>query len=130
MNIRTFLSLLITLLVVGKSATSRAAGISEAEKAKIEALLAVIAGLPDAEFVRNGKTYDAKTAATFLRRKWGANEDDIATATDFISKAATGSGTTGKPYLIKKKDGTEVKCGEFLTAELKKLEEKKAEEKK
>ena len=95
-----------------------------AEKAKIEALIANVEGLADAKFVRNGTTYDAKTAAKFLRGKWNSNSDDIATAADFIAKAATGSSTSGKPYLIRQKDGSETKCAEYLAAQLKKLEEK------
>ncbi len=95
-----------------------------AEKAKIEALIASVEGLADAKFIRNGSTYDAKTAAKFLRGKWSSNSDEIATAADFIAKAATGSSTSGKPYLIRQKDGSETKCAEYLAAQLKKLEEK------
>ncbi len=122
MNARSFLRCFAALIL--SVATVFAADIAPAEKAKIEALIANVGALADAKFVRNGSTYDAKTAATFLRRKWGANEGEIKTAADFIAKAATGSGTTGKPYLIQMKDGTEVKCADYLTAELKKLEAK------
>jgi hypothetical protein len=91
------------------------------EKEKIEALIKHVEGLKDAKFVRNDKEYDAKTAATFLRGKWDANEGQIKTARDFIEKAASASGTSGKPYVIRFKD-KEVKCGEYLLEELKKLE--------
>jgi len=46
---------------------------------------------------------------------------------DFIDKVATVSGTSGKPYVIRFKDSREVKCGDYLTAELKKMEKDKAE---
>lgn len=118
MNRRTFL---ITALLL--PSLSRAE-ILAAEKAKIEALLAHVAGLADTKFIRNGSTYDAKSAATFLRRKWGSNADEIKTAADFITKVATGSGTSGKPYLIQLKGSPEVKCGDYLARELKKLETK------
>jgi Family of unknown function (DUF5329) len=42
------------------------------EKQKIEALIKQIANLRDAKFVRNGSAYNADSAATFLRRKWGS----------------------------------------------------------
>lgn len=92
------------------------------EKAKIEALIARIEKLDGAVFIRNGSDYDAKTAAKFLRGKWGRYESEIATAADFIAKAGTGSSTSGKPYLIRFKDGAQTECGVFLSAELKKME--------
>ena len=91
------------------------------EKAKIEALISHIQGLKDATFVRNGSEYSAANAAKFIRAKWERNEKDIKTATDFIAKAASTSSTSGKPYLIRFKDGKETPCGEYLTAQLKKM---------
>ncbi|MCE9520614.1 MAG: DUF5329 domain-containing protein [Verrucomicrobia bacterium] len=89
--------------------------------AQIEALINEIQMLKDASFVRNGSTYDAKTAAKFLRGKWDSHKSEITTAADFIEKAATVSSTTGKPYLIRFNDGREIKCGDFLKAKLEKL---------
>lgn len=86
-----------------------------AEKQKIEALIKCVEDMPGAKFIRNDKEYDAKTAAKFLRGKWDANEAQIKTARDFIEKA-------GKPYLIRLKDGKEIKSGDYLLDELKKLE--------
>ena len=37
----------------------------------------------------------------------------------FIAKAASVSSTSGKPYLIRFKDGREVKCGDYLKERLK-----------
>lgn len=92
-----------------------------AEKAKIEALISNIENLKGASFVRNGKDYDAKTAAKFLRGKWQAQDKEVKSAVDFIDKVASASGTSGKPYVIRFKDGREVKCGDYLTGQLKKL---------
>jgi hypothetical protein len=75
-----------------------------------------------AKFVRNGWSYTADTAAYFLRKKWEANDSAIKTARDFIDKIGSISGTSGKPYLVKMKDGTEMNSREFLLGELKKLE--------
>jgi Family of unknown function (DUF5329) len=95
------------------------------EKAKIESLISHVENFKDATFIRNGSDYDAKSAAKFLRGKWQANDKDIKTAADFIVKAATLSSTTGGPYLIRFKNGTHVKCGDYLTAELRKLDAEK-----
>ena len=90
------------------------------EKAKIETLIAHLETLDGATFIRNGKDYDARTAARFLRGKWQAHDEEIKTAADFIAKAATSSSTTGKPYVLRFKDGTTTPCGDYLTAQLKK----------
>ena len=112
---------LLLLLAVFLPLRAQEAALSE--KAKIEALIARVEKLDGAVFIRNGSDYDAKTAAKFLRGKWGRNESEIKTAADFIAKAATGSATSGKPYLIRFKDGVQTECGVFLSAELKKLEQ-------
>lgn len=93
-----------------------------AEKQKIEKLVASVENLADASFIRNGKAYDAAAAATFLRRKWDSQAGEIKTALDFIEKAATKSSTSGQPYLIRFKDGSEKNCADFLREQLKKLD--------
>jgi acyl-coenzyme A synthetase/AMP-(fatty) acid ligase len=92
-----------------------------AEKVKIEALISHIQGLENATFIRNGSDYSAANAAKFLRAKWERNDKEVKTAADFIAKVASTSGTSGKPYVIRFKDGKETPCGEYLTAQLKKL---------
>ncbi|HYH69382.1 MAG TPA: DUF5329 family protein [Urbifossiella sp.] len=101
---------------------ARAQETGKTEKQKIEALIKHVEGLDGAKFVRNDKEYDAKSAARFLRGKWEADEAGIKTAKDFVDKAASVSSSSGKAYLIRLKDGKEVKSGEYLLAELKKLE--------
>lgn len=91
------------------------------EKQKIEILIQQVANLKDAKFVRNGSAYSADSAAYFLRRKWEANESEVKTARDFIDKVASFSGTSGKPYLIRLKDGAEIRSRDFLLAQLKRL---------
>lgn len=93
------------------------------EKEKIEALIKHVEGLKDIKFIRNGTEYSASNAATFLRGKWD-NAKDVKTAKDFIEKCATKSGTTGKDYIMKMKDGKEKKCAEYLADELKKIEKR------
>lgn len=91
------------------------------EKAKIEALISHIQGLENASFVRNGSDYSGASAAKFLRAKWERNDKEVKTAADFIAKVASASGTSGKAYLIRFKDGKETPCGEYLTALLKEM---------
>ena len=107
-------------LVVLTSATQAAD--EKTERQKIEALIKHVEELKDAKFVRNDTEHDAKTAARFLKGKWERNEADIKTAMDFIDKAATKSSTSGKPYLIRFKDGKEMPSADYLKTELKKLE--------
>ena len=91
------------------------------ERVRIEKLIQHVKELKDAVFVRNDVEYDAATAAKFLQGKWQANESNIRTAQEFIEKAASVSSTTGKPYLIRFKDGKEVKSGDYLMERLKGL---------
>ena len=80
----------------------------------IEQALSRIAGLQDATFIRNGRSYDAATAATFLRRKWESNAGSVTNLADFIARVASFSGTSGKPYRIRFHDGSETNCGDYL----------------
>lgn len=108
----------VTLALAGQEAPP-------AEKAKIEALIRHVEGLAGATFVRNGTTYDAASAATFLRRKWQGQAAAVPTAAAFIDRVATASGTSGRPYLVRLKDGTEHRSGEYLHGVLKTLHAKK-----
>jgi hypothetical protein len=100
---------------------TRPADRAPSEKEKIEALIKHVEGLKDAVFVRNGTDYDAATAARFLRGKWD-QAADVKSAKEFIDKVASVSSTSGKPYLIRFKDGKAVKAGDYLRAELEKIE--------
>lgn len=109
------------ILAFGLASLARAEFLPASEKEKIEALIKHVARL-NAQFVRNGSAYSADSAATFLRLKWQANASEVSTARDFIDKIASFSGTSGRPYLIRFKDGAEIKSRDFLLAQLKKLE--------
>ena len=92
------------------------------EKAKIQALIDRVSELQDAKFIRNGSEYDVGVAVRFLRGKWRANDKQVKSARDFIDKVGTASGTSGKPYLIRFKDGREIPSREFLLTALKRQE--------
>ena len=115
----TLCAALALLVMTSLQAAGADAPIDETKK--IEALIAHVEGLQDAKFVRNGIEYDAKTAGAFLRGKWDTNKARIKTAADFIEHVATKSSTSGKPYLIRLKDGKEHKSGDYLTEQLKLL---------
>ena len=94
----------------------------DAERQKIEALIKSIADAKDLQFVRNGKIYDAATAARFLRGKLAANDAEVKTVRAFIDKIASFSGTSGQPYRVRRSDGSEINSKDYLLAELRKLE--------
>jgi hypothetical protein len=124
LKLRVFagLTLALSLLATVIPTPLVAQSLPPTEKQKIETLIKQVEELKDATFIRNGSSYSAANAVTFLRRKWEANDSHVKTARDFIDKVASFSGTSGKPYLIRLKAGKEVKSQDFLLAELKKIE--------
>ena len=113
-------TVLLFFLALASFSFLQAADLPAGEKAKIDGLITHVQTLKNASFIRNGKEYDSASAAKFLRGKWEANEGKIRSASDFIEQVATKSSTTGKPYLIRFKDGAEVPCGKYLTDQLRK----------
>jgi hypothetical protein len=128
MNFAQPLFTILLLLTLATPTLLLAQALDPAEKQKIETLIKQVRALKDASFIRNGSSYSADYAATFLRRKWQANESNVKTARDFIDKVASFSGTLGKPYLIRFNDGREIKSREFLVAELRKIEKARDEQ--
>ena len=122
MRFPKFVIFLVLALGLAISSFVHAQTLATAERQKIEALIKCVGDLKGAKFIRNGSSYEVSTAVRFLRGKWKSNESIVKTALDFIDKVASFSGTSGKPYLIRFKDGSEIKSQEFLQAELRKLE--------
>ena len=100
----------------------RASSNDDQERQKIERLISSVQSLKDATFVRNGTEYDGKTAAEHVRTKWKAAGSKVKTARDFIRLAASKSSRSGKPYLIRFKDGREVESETYLTERLEEIE--------
>jgi len=120
------LALLFSLAIpLSSAAQSLPAG----EEQKIETLIERVSSLKDAVFIRNESSYSADKAATFLRRKWQANRSAVTSARDFVEKIASFSGTSGRPYLIRFKDGKELQSKDFLLAELRKIDSDPANQK-
>ena len=128
MNLAQPLFTILLLLTLATPTLLLAQALDPAEIQKIETLIKQVRALKNARFIRNGSSYSADDAATFLRLKWQANESNVKTARDFIDKVASFSGTLGKPYLIRFNDGREIKSREFLVAELKKIEKARDEQ--
>src|SRR5215471_8169083 len=73
MRQRTQGLVIVLLLVTGITpALSGQSASPPSERQKIEVIIRYVGAMNDAKFMRNGSAYDAKTAAIFLRRKWGA----------------------------------------------------------
>ena len=89
-----------------------------AEDARIEYLLAVVASLHDAEFIRNGKAYDSGAAVRHLREKLELSGSSVKTAEDFIRYCGSQSSLSGKPYEIRFPDGRVVLSADFLRQKL------------
>lgn len=105
------------------SATCAAAEQPLTESDKIELLLHLIDGMQDVVFIRNGHEYDCHAAAKHLRTKWKAQLAVIKTARDFVLHLASRSSLSGKPYLLRWKNGQLQTSESFLLLELKKIEE-------
>lgn len=91
---------------------------STAERARIEYLLAAVASLHDAQFIRNGTSYDSAAAVKHMRLKLGAAGSRVRTAEDFIRYCASVSSVSGTPYEIRFADGRRVRSGDFLRQKL------------
>lgn len=72
----------------------------------------------DATFVRNGTEYSPNKAADHIRAKYAHFKGDIHTPEDFIRLCASKSLSSGKPYLVRTRDGKQMQLDEWLTAAL------------
>ncbi|MFP4015159.1 MAG: DUF5329 family protein [Chitinispirillaceae bacterium] len=107
-------TLLLVLLSSLLSVSNSWASAPAKEIRKIEMLIDTVKELKEAEFIRNGRSYNSKIAVMFLNGKWKAKKKEISTADDFITKIATKSSTSGKPYFIRFSDGKEQKSELFF----------------
>ncbi|MEZ0225966.1 MAG: DUF5329 family protein [Alphaproteobacteria bacterium] len=71
------------------------------------------------QFIRNGDAHASSEAAEHLLMKYNNTKRRLSTADEFIDHVASKSSMSGKPYFIRKKDGTEITVAEWLHAELK-----------
>jgi hypothetical protein len=92
------------------------------EAARITRLIDWVEQQKDVRFIRNGKEYDCREAAAFLRGKLKWKLDEIVTVEDFITKVGSFSTTSGEPYSVRWTDGRKLAAGEYLRGELKRLD--------
>lgn len=111
----------ILVAVIASPRLAQAICLPTVERQRIEALIGAVERGSGVTFIRNGRSYSAATAAQFLRGKWRDREADVCSANDFIAKVASFSSTTGKPYLVRLRDGREVPAAEFFRAQLAQL---------
>jgi hypothetical protein len=81
-------------------------------------LLAFVAK-SDCTFIRNGQSYTDKQAAKHMQEKGRYFKDQIVTPEDFIRLAASESLVTGQPYMVRTKEGKDLRCDEWLKEVLK-----------
>jgi hypothetical protein len=107
---------------VACAVAANASGRSPAENARIDYLLAIVASMHDARFIRNGTSYDSADAVKHLRLKLSAAGSRIKTAEDFIRDCASASSVSGRPYEIRFSDGRVVRSADFLRQKLMEFE--------
>ena len=88
------------------------------ENQKIEYLIGAVEALQNAQFIRNGTSYDANAAADHLRLKLRTAGSRVKTAEDFIRYCASVSSVSGQPYQIRFSDGRIVTSEAFLRERL------------
>ncbi len=108
----------ILMLLAGLLFGLQAHAAEPLETKKIEALIAHIAQLQGATFVRNGSDHTPAEAAEHLRMKWRRAGDRVKTADDFIRLCASKSYLSGKPYQIRFADGRVFDTGPYLRQQL------------
>ena len=84
----------------------------------VDYLIAQVEKADTVKFLRNGDEHTAKEAAEHMRRKYNHFKKEIKTPEDFIEKCAAKSELSGKPYMIKKSDGTTEKCQDWMKSML------------
>jgi hypothetical protein len=73
------------------------------------------------QFLRNGEAYAGGEAADHIAMKYRSLKDEIATAEDFIARAASRSLQSGRPYQIACPGEPTVPASEWLLARLRDL---------
>ena len=104
----------IAILITLFSAFPLCAADTEPLAKTIDYLIAKVEKADDVKFLRNGDEHTGKEAAKHMRRKYDHFKKEIKTPEDFIEKCASKSELSSKPYMIKKSDGSTVKCEDWM----------------
>ncbi len=92
------------------------------ENNKIEKLISSFRDIDGAKFIRNAQEHTVDKAITHLTNKWERRKTQIKTAQDFIAIVASSSSTTGKGYVIRYSDGSEITSEEWFRKQLEIIE--------
>jgi outer membrane biosynthesis protein TonB len=92
------------------------------ENQKIDRLIAFVAALEGAVFIRNERHHTPAEAAKHLQLKRGKAGDRVRTADDFIRLCASHSTLSGEAYLIRLADGRTRTAEDVLREELARIE--------
>jgi hypothetical protein len=121
---RTTLRVLMPALLAACLFASHAvaAALPPAARAEIDSLLSRLAA-SDCQFMRNGDWHTAAEARAHLQRKldYLADRGAVASAEQFIDRAATKSSVSGSVYLVKCGGQPAVPSGWWLHAQLRAL---------
>lgn len=111
----------------GADSVTSTAQQSAIEQHRIDYLIASVAALKNASFIRNGKAYDAARAASHLRLKRRFAGSKIQTAEDFIRYCGTASSMSGSRYTIRFADGHSMDSASFFEEKLAQYRPEKAQ---
>ena len=111
--------LFLLLLAQFVAMATYAAALAPAARAEIDGLLSRLE-VSACEFGRNGSWYSAADAKSHLLRKLKYLEDKglVQTAEQFVERGASGSSTTGTPYLVRCGSAAPVQSGTWLLEQL------------
>lgn len=112
LNIRSLVATGVAALLMLPSAS-----FADATEDEIDFLISTV-GTGDCDFVRNGQRFSRRDARRHLQSKRRRNEHLIDSAEEFIEKIASGSITSGKPYLIRCKGQEDRPAGEWFAEQL------------
>ena len=112
----------VLLLATCLAAPVSAATLAPAARGEIDALLTRL-GTSGCQFERNGTWYTADEARAHLLKKldYLVGRGAVASAEQFIERAATQSSVSGQPYAVKCRDAAARPSGDWLRAELRAL---------
>ena len=122
MRRQRFLTVGVVSLVLLGPAAMGAEQVSKHDKQVIITLLDRLKQRKDLHFIRDGKVYDAHTAAWYLHFKWDQNKDKVHSIEDFIQLSSVGGEHGEITYYVKFSDGRTQTAREVLEASVKQIE--------
>lgn len=112
-GVAAYLVVISVLALSGNLIHARAAATHEDLNETIGYLLDFVAN-SESTFIRNGSSYPPKKAVEHFQAKYEYFRKEIKTAEDFIRLAASKSEFSGRPYLVRTKDGKEMETAGWL----------------